>query len=360
MENNIQKIKDAIKKIFMVNVNNYIFVYTPPKVGSTTLVSSLRISLGRSFNVVHIHDDIMLNVLTGIKDISVNEIIHFLANEGNHVYVIDIYRNPIERKMSEFFEKIACYHFNNSEEQICRYNINRIIDRFNKLFPHLGCGDHYFEKYGISEIIPFDFQKKYSIQNINNIKYIKLRLYDSNCWGSILSQIFNNQIYLVKDYSTDNKSIGELYKKFKQYYRLPSNYYEIIKNCKYFNYYNNDEEVNKYLNNWSNYLSPETTGYTGIEYKFYVNLYLENQHINDMQLDHYIDNGCFCKLCSHKRKELYIKVKNNQIINEKINHHELVKKEVDIKNKLIVEKVKRVINHNNKIPSRQFTIRNYN
>ena len=84
--------------------NNYIFIYTPPKVGSTTLVSSLRVSLGRSYNIIHIHDEVMLSVLTGINGVNVNDIIQYLASNGKEVYVIDVYRTPIERKMSEFFE----------------------------------------------------------------------------------------------------------------------------------------------------------------------------------------------------------------------------------------------------------------
>ena len=46
--------EEIINKLFNTKNNNYIFIYTPPKVGSTTLVSSLRISLGNSFNVIHI------------------------------------------------------------------------------------------------------------------------------------------------------------------------------------------------------------------------------------------------------------------------------------------------------------------
>jgi hypothetical protein len=55
---NQQLIINAIDKLFNKNLNisnNYIFIYTPPKVGSTTLVTSLRISLGKSFNIIHIY-----------------------------------------------------------------------------------------------------------------------------------------------------------------------------------------------------------------------------------------------------------------------------------------------------------------
>ena len=87
-ENNIS---DSINKLFNTTTNNYIFVYTPPKVGSTTLVTSLRVSLGKTYNTIHIHDEIMLSVLTGINGVKINDIIRFLSNQGKNIYVIDVY-----------------------------------------------------------------------------------------------------------------------------------------------------------------------------------------------------------------------------------------------------------------------------
>jgi len=345
MENK-ELVVNAIDKLFNKNINisnNYIFIYTPPKVGSTTLVTSLRVSLGKSYNIIHIHDETMLSVLTGINNVKINDIIHFLANSGNNVYVIDVYRTPVERKISEFFEKLSSYHFNNTEENISHYSITRIFDRFNKLFPHLENGDHYIDKYDISEPVPFDFEKKYTIQIINNIKYIKLRLCDSHLWGMILSNILETDIVMIVDYKTETKSIGELYKKFKNEYKLPINYYENIKTCKYFNYYYNEEERNNYLNTWVIKLAEEFIPYTNNEFDFYINLCLENQYINDIQLDHYIDNGCFCKCCKNKRKDIFFRAKNGEKIFEKIIHENVVfeekqniiKRSIEIINKKI-------------------------
>ena len=134
---NQEIIAETVNKLFKIPTNNYIFIYTPPKVGSTTLVTSLRVSLGKSYGVIHIHDETMLSVLTGINNVKIIDIIHFLSNQGKNVYVIDVYRTPIERKMSEFFEKISPYHFNNSADNISKYSIKRISDRFNKVFPHI-------------------------------------------------------------------------------------------------------------------------------------------------------------------------------------------------------------------------------
>jgi hypothetical protein len=230
-----ENIHNSIEKLFNTTTDNYIFIYTPPKVGSTTLVTSLRVSLGKTYNVIHIHDEIMLSVLTGINNVKINDIITYLTDNGKKVYVIDVYRTPVERKMSEFFEKISPYHFNNTEDNINNYSIKRVSDRFNKLFPHLENGDHYIDKYGISEVIPFDFNKKYTIQEQNGISYIKLRLCDSHLWGNILSSILQTDIIIISDYKTESKGIADLYKRFKTEYKLPINFFETIKECKYFN-----------------------------------------------------------------------------------------------------------------------------
>ena len=325
----------AINKLFNITTENYIFIYTPPKVGSTTLVSSLRISLGKKYNVVHIHDETMLNVLTGVKDVKINDIINFLSKNGKNVYVIDVYRTPIERKMSEFFEKISPYHFNNSEENIKNYSIKRITDRFNKIFPHIENGDHYMDKYNIDNVIPFDYVNKYTLQQHNGVKYIKLRLCDSELWSSILTTILKIKIVLITDYTTESKVIGELYKKFKNEYMLPKNFLEMIQNCKYLNFYYNDEERKKYLLFWEKKMCEEYTPYSHDEYKFYMNLCLENQYINDIHLEHYIDNSCFCNLCSKKRISIYFSAKNGEKNFEKIIHTENVNKEKEIiKNKM--------------------------
>ena len=338
-------IEESVNKLFNTKTDNYIFIYTPPKVGSTTLVTSLRVSLGKSYNIMHIHDEIMLSVLTGINNIKINDIILFLSNKGSNVYAIDVYRTPIERKMSEYFEKISPYHFNNSEENLKSYSMKRIIDRFNKLFPHIENGDHYFECYNIEEPIPFDFEKKYTIQEINNIKYIKLRLCDSNNWGLILSNIFRNDIVIINDYKTEDKGIGDLYKRFKIEYKLPANYLEIVKNCKYFNFYYNDLERNKYIQCWSQKLDANYTPYTVSEYNFYINLCLENQYICDIQIDHYIDNGCFCKYCSNKRKDIYFRAKAGEKHFDKIIHSEVINKVKHEKIKEINKTLKGLINY---------------
>jgi hypothetical protein len=350
------EITNSIEKLFSSQSNNYIFIYTPPKVGSTTLVSSLRISLGKSYNIIHIHDEVMLSVLTGIKGVTINNIIQYLASNGKNVFVIDVYRTPVERKMSEFFEKISPYHFNNSEENIMHYSIKRVSDRFNKIFPHIENNDHYFEKYNITNPIPFDFVNKYTIQIINGVSYIKLRLCDSHLWSSILSLIFQNEIVLINDYKTETKKIGQLYKRFKDEYKLPINFFEELKTSKYLNFYYNEEERNKYLDLWKNKLSESPFHpYTIDEFKFYMQICLENQYINDIQVEHYIDNGCFCKYCSLKRQDIYFRAKNGEKVFDKIIHTEVIHELNEERSKRITQFIK-TSKSNKKYGANQFSI----
>jgi hypothetical protein len=335
-------VKKAHDNLFKNNDNNYIFIYTPPKVGSTTLVSSLRICLGKKYNIIHIHDEVMLSVLSGIKNVTINELIKYISGMGKNVWVIDVYRLPIERKMSEFFEKISSIHFNNTEKNVNEYSVNRISNRFNELFPHLSNNEHYFDKYNIENPIQFDFNRKYTHEKINGINYIKLRLMDSDKWSGILSQILNEKILIVNDYQTSDKEIRDLYNRFKKEYKIPINFYEEIKNCKYFNFYLSEEERNEYLKLWESRISYEKfIPFTDTEYQFYIKISLENQYYDNIQYEHYIDNGCFCKACNIKRRKIYFKLLKNEVVNnEKIIHNNEVQNMINKTTKIILPKPK--------------------
>lgn len=317
-----EKYNKILNKLCKTNVNNFIFVYTAPKVGSTSLVTSLKISLGNLYNIIHIHNEMTIYMLTGILDVTVNEIIKYLSSIGKRVLVIDVYRTPIEKKISIYFEKLAIFHFNTSEENIKKYPIEKIVNRFNKLFPYIETEDYYFEKYELKKRKMFDFEKKYTIQKEQNVYYIKLRLCDSNIWGNILSNILNLDVVIIPDYETEKKQIGELYKKFKEVYKIPSNYLQNIECDTYLNYYYNSQEKTEYINKWKN-KSLDTQiekSYTNEEYEVYMNISQENMQQEEIQKGHYIDNGCFCARCNIKRKEIYLKAKKGEIIVDKIKH----------------------------------------
>lgn len=372
MENNskLDLIKEYNDVIFSSKISkeyeNLIFIYTPPKVGSTALVSSLRLSCSNKFLTLHIHDENMLNILTHYDNkhnITVNDIIKYNAYLGKNVYVIDVYRNPIERKISEYFELLSNFHFNNSDNNVTNYDLNLLIKRFNKLFPYIGKGDYFFDKYQLSILIPevFDFEKKFlHIKNNNNINYIKLRLCDSDKWETILTSILDTEIVIIPDYKTENKVIGELYTQFKNNYKIPENFLENILKCNYFNYYNSDIEKEKYLNYWSSKITNEFQAYNENEYKLYMEISKENQFYNNIQRHHYLDFGCICNSCFNKRKQVIYKIKKGEPVNLKIIHEEIVEEKKIRKVKVIKNLCDSIQSNNNHLKKTGYSNRGTN
>jgi hypothetical protein len=313
--------------------NKIIFIYSAPKVGSTSIVSSLRIFCSNKFNIIHIHDEIMLKVLGNIQGITINELIQYNKYLGKEVYVIDVYRNPIEQKISTFFEKISSLHFNNTDENVNNYNIDKVISRFNNIFPHIVIGDHFIDKYEINIPINFDYNNKFIYVKENGINYIKLRLMDSNCWGDILSNIFQTKICIIKDYESNNKPIKDLYNLFTINYKVPINFLNDIMECKYYNYYNSENDKHNYFNHWISKSTNTWTSFTIDQYKLYTDISLENSFIDFIQFDHYKDEGCICNACNIKRTNIAFQIINGFVSNERIIHtnakNELLNKQIN-------------------------------
>ena len=305
---------------------NLIIVYCPPKVGSTTLVSTIRLMATELFTVLHIHNEQMLKVLCNIENVTICEIINYNRFIGKNVYVIDIYRSPIEQKISFFFENICSYHFNNTAENINNYNVDLLISRFNSLFPFLSNDDYYRNQYNIPIIPQFDFTNKYLIQTINGIKFIKMRLNDVLLWPVIIKSILDINITIVTDYETENKPINKMYNRFKQVYRIPTNLLSSIENDELVRYYLTDHERIDYLNRWRQKQNNEISyPYSPTEFIFYNKISSENKYMSEIQEHHYIDVGCNCIACSSKRKELIQKINKGEKLdnNDKIIHEQL-------------------------------------
>jgi hypothetical protein len=350
-ENKLNKLKEVNKKLGLENIeNNYkhsniIFVYSVPKVGSTSLVSSLKLFVFFGFVIIHIHSEIMLECFSKVKDISVVELINYNGIFlKRNVFVIDIYRSPIEHKISTFFENISSFHFNTTDELLNNYDLTRIIKRFNLIFPYIAVGDIFIDKYNINEKFPFDYEKKYIYFNLNGIKYIKLRLDNVHEWRKILNKLLGIDIVIIKDYSSSNKPIKNIYNQFIKNYKIPNNFLSLINSCKYLNYYYSSDEILKYLNTWRLKSSNENFNYMNEnEFLLYNEISLENQSNTFIDTTHYIYNGCVCKACLFKRQSIIKKLLNNEDISreieEKIIHENENNKLANNKNNEIKNKI---------------------
>lgn len=307
-----------------------VVLYCPSKVGSTSIATSIRLSASDKFFVFHTHTDKVIDIDGNelIKKVTIQDLIantsiyNKKANRKRKIYIIDIYRTSIERKISEFFQYIGEIHFNNLEENIANYPIEKIINRFNNIYMHMDNIDYYNEKFDVGPIKKFDFEKKYFKYENNGVTYIKLRLTDSELWDSILSEILETEITMVHDYSTDNKKIGELYKKFKETYLIPCNFFNSIIICPQLKLYYTSEERNEYLSKWDCKKTNIHIGYTREQFLLYMQISKENKFFNTNYNNHYGDDGCVCDKCSVKRKKIIsnIKLGKKNILNTICKH----------------------------------------
>lgn len=304
-----------------------IILYCPEKVGSSSIASSIRISAAEKFMVFHTHVDVVAEIINPCIKIRVadllnnNKILNPYTNEYRKIYVIDIFRTPIERKISYFFQKISDIHFNNLESNICGYPIEKIFKRFNDLFVHLNEIDYFNSFYGCEKIDKFDFESKYIIKEKDNVVYIKLRLQDSQFWGEILSNILKTKIHIIHDYKTSSKNIGELYNKFINEYKLPYNFYQLMADNPILDIYLTKQEKKNYLKKWIGKVCETHIPFTTLEYQIYKKISEENKfYCSNTANLHYGDDGCLCHNCSEKRKIVQYNIENNIQQDIKIRH----------------------------------------
>jgi len=331
-DENIENLQNVLDEKLLFNANrnlglkedlskpqnkNIIFVYTHAKCGSTSLVSSLRLSCFGKFTVIHIHNDQMLHSMYKVDEsIRVLDIIQFNQRLKKNVIVFDIFRTPIEQKMSLYFDLLGSYHFNRNKDAINKLSLDTVFNRFNKIFPHISYLDYFTNLFPISEKFEtFDNEKGFLLAEDNfGVKYIKLRISDFNTkWISILENILKTKIWLVRD-NTVNQ-FADLYKNFKANYQLPTNFLEDLKNLSTLDFYLTEQEKLDYLNTWEENTSDVSfLPYTNEEYSFYCQIAKENKYLNTQQFNHYFDNGCDCIQCQEKRRKI---TRTNTVSNTK-------------------------------------------
>lgn len=357
-----ESIKACVHEYLKPSCPKLVFIYTPPKCGSTALVSSFRLFAAKKINVYHFHNESLLPKKYKEEGVTINDLIHYCAHVLNKsVYVIDVYRTPIEQKMSIFFERLAVHHFNVPTSSLTNsslFPITKLTKRFNQLFPHLATEDYMFDMYGdkVSAAIMSRFptfpQNTFSINHtVNLVKYIKLRLQDSAHWGSILSSIFGIHMEVIVDYAggKGTATLEKLYAEFKKSYRIPSHYLDELKIAdRGLNYYLSEKERATYFAKWTaatvaSVSTDVTKPFTAAEYEFYSQISAENSYMDCVEKtsEHYFDEGCICNACMVKRERVvnYILANPNRMITsktvggsgegfEKIVHTEAVKQHI--------------------------------
>jgi hypothetical protein len=289
------------------------FVWCSGKSGSSTLNLTLSKNYFKTIKT-HSNEDFFQNNNKNLYDFVNNN-----KQTNKIIYFIDSYRNPIERKLSSFFQNLnkdiilpindlikkfnekfienesnLIIHFKtgNSDnikllsKQILENakvdelhknfirvnmmnndNLNilcNVLDKnkeslgiiyFKKVFinlnEHCQAIDELFRHFSISETFTnFDFDKKYGINQYENMVFIKLRFCDIDDWDKILSNIFGKEITMYSDNLSETKEYYELYKEFKDQYKIPKYFIKELLKDEHFNAYNTIEEKRKYIKYW--------------------------------------------------------------------------------------------------------------
>ena len=174
-----------------------------------------------------------------------------------------------------------------------------------------------------------------------------MRLNDVKFWGSILSSILKTKIVIVNDCITDDSDLGTLYKALKSGYKIPTNFLSSIENDLVFKFFKSDEERINYINSWKKLATADFIPFSTEQYNFYLKLSLENQVYEQVETNHYLDNGCFCDACSIQRKRIFNLAVKEQLIHERMDHNKIAleyKKRIDKDNLNKAKAVKKINN----------------
>lgn len=264
-------IKDRIslvleKRLLLKNKEHTpILVLTMAKVGSSSVYYSIKKS--SKIPVFHIHGLDEEEVLEGVKSCRENGIypgrrspIPLINREiiaKNRPYkIISLFRNPIERNISAFFDVFELRV--GIPPDLYKGGIHELEKLYHKHIDHSYVLDwfdiHFFEGTGIDIYKePFDIKEKSKKYTIDGLEILVL---DSAVQDSIKERLIG-EFSGIRDFKLTNKNITEqsrasdLYTKFKEHVRFSEAYLNSLLDSKYAVHFFSVEERETLFNKWS-------------------------------------------------------------------------------------------------------------
>ena len=211
-----------------------VYINCGGKSGSKTLEKTLR----QYYRCLHTHGNFYFQQYV-LKNNSktLYDCIQESMNSFKKVFVIDVYRTPLERAISSCFQ-------NKPNTTIEDFNYNLLIGE------NYSCMEEILFELNLPRIHKFDFEKKYNLIIHKNLHIIKIRFQDINEWDQILSNIFKQEILIIPDNLSINKSYYEKYKYVLNNLPIPTTYFTCLINTNEFKLYNSSEEVTNYILKW--------------------------------------------------------------------------------------------------------------
>ncbi len=245
-----------------------VFIYSSGKTASTSLYNSF-CNLG--VGSIHVHSQNYFES-TNKKDksleLNLEELIYYCRDIQGKVVLIDVFREPISRKISSFFQRlenldfIKEYNFSSQAELVDYFteNIKELVEIFNEKYLVWIENYYSFNEYGkfgfdINKS-KFNFDKKSLFFSKDNIDFIVVRFDDIKYWEDIFRGYGFSGFRLSSENRTQEKSLGSLHKLFMKNlvlhkHKVDQVYFGV--HDKYLNIFYSDKELYKNYEFWLNF-----------------------------------------------------------------------------------------------------------
>lgn len=245
----------SINELYEKHKLPQIYVYCGGKSGSTTLEASLK----PYYPLFRAHNPHSFQILTNQRQFSIYQSIVESAKTYEEIHVIDVYRLPIERSISSFFENKKQM----SEMEWNRMDVRKLIHEYNglalknkdNLYPETyNSLNHILHYFKLPLMKTFNFKLKYNKTTFRNIHLIKLRFQDIREWKHVLKSIFNKQIPIITQNHSKYKPYYAKYKEFLNNFTMSKQTFDTFINPDFY-VYNTEEEQNTYISKWKSHIT---------------------------------------------------------------------------------------------------------
>lgn len=201
-------------------------IYCSGKCGGTTLFHTFFTKKNPLdppvLNPIHIHTNQIFRdcCKIGLLPFDLNENppdIFDLIEKEEPVWIIDCYRNPIERKISSYFQN----YFHNTEVFNVPKNlsIEEEVDFFNlHIFHNIEDYESMGEVLEHYKIDKLEYKYKYWIGKKDNITFIRLKFDYIYEWEKILTELIGYDVIIKKENLSIEKEYYKKYQIFKKIY----------------------------------------------------------------------------------------------------------------------------------------------
>jgi len=215
-----------------------VLVFAGGKCGSTSLYATFlryRIPVLRVHNTEHFVDEYAPFLKKVVGALEPDDILEFLLQFYGSIIVMDVYRDPLERKISSLFQNFTV-NLGRVSMTIPQWNAMSFAEQMRlfetRIMPILerrhGLDSYYPDFFQA----PFDFSRGYqemvhpNLELRHRVKFVKLRFADIKNWPATIGKIFgwtdSHQLEMQAANQSCDKKYAAVYDCWREHFRISS------------------------------------------------------------------------------------------------------------------------------------------